>query len=416
MLDTVNQFLSAVCDSVEGNVEATRFDGAEIDHIIATKMDEMRLIQRGVRSVGPNAERTVELLQSLARSVEEFALADWLSWETQVAEALKQSVEPVSADTETDMDQISAKVRLADDIHESMANMADRRVRKARRRSMCRRKTAVSKMEDELRDIELQIEEAEAEFEEQQKAKEMLVLMSDALRAESSAKSEMQLQKQTAEESRGKINSVEKLHIWSPLCMEDSEISVSFNELVKDPSMVVKFVNLQQRPIKCVPSLVAEQENRIVLKSVGSYKYSPSVAAFVKARMQRLVEEVAARNGGNLTVSGMKTTLQTLEWQIGRLELLAKEVQRIISHHEGVLYRNNIGGDEAFGIRFDMGGKLRVKILLNNSFAHGPINLTLDQVEEDVDVSRIRRQLLKNSKSGFGSMSRAIDIIAAAIR
>ena len=133
--------------------------------------------------------------------------------------------------------------------------------------------------------------------------------------------------------------------------------------------MVVKFVNLQQRPIKCVPSLVAEQENRIVLKSVGSYKYSPSVAAFVKARMQRLVEEVAARNGGNLTVSGMKTTLQTLEWQIGRLELLAKEVQRMISHHEGVLYRNNNGGDEAFGIRFDMGGKLRVKILLNNSFA-----------------------------------------------
>ena len=415
MVDTVNQFLSAVCDSVEGNVEATRFDGAEIDHIIATKMDEMRLIQRGVRSVGPNAERTVELLQSLARSVEEFALADWLSWETQVAEALKQSVEPVSADTETDMDQICAKVRLADDIHESMANMADRRVRKARRRSMCRRKNAVSNMEDELRDIELQIEEAEAEFEEQQKAKEMLVLMSDALRAESSAKSEMQLQKQTAEESRGKINSVEKLHIWSPLCMEDSEISVSFNEFVKDPSMVVKFVNLQQRPIKCVPSLVSEQDNRIVLKSVGSYKYSPSVAAFVKARMQRLVDEVAARNGGNLTVSGMKTILQTLEWQIGRLELLAKEVQRMISHHEGVLYRNN-SGDEAFGIRFDMGGKLRVKILLNNSFAHGPIDLTLDQVEEDVDVSRIRRQLLKNSKSGFGSMSRAIDIIAAALR
>ena len=87
----------------------------------------------------------------------------------------------------------------------------------------------------------------------------------------------------------------------------------------------------------------------------------------------------------------------------------------MISHHEGVLYRNN-NGDGAFGIRFDMGGKLRVKILLNNSFAHGPIDLTLDQVEEDVDVSRIRRQLLKNSKSGFGSMSRAIDIIAAAIR
>jgi len=414
MVETVNQFLSAVCESVEGNVEATRFDGAEIEHIITTKMDEMRMIQRGVRSVGPHAERTVNLLQSLARSVEEFALADWLGWETQVAEALKQSVEPVSTDTETDMDQISAKVRLADDIHESMANMADRRVRKARRRSMCRRKTAVSKMEDELRDIELQIEEAKAEFEEQQKAKELLALMSDALRAESSAKSEMQLQKKTAEESRAKIDSVEKLHIWSTLCMEDSEISVSFNEFVKDPSMVVKFVNLQQRPIKCIPTLVSEQDNRIVLKSVGSYKYSPSVAAFVKARMQRLVEETAAKNGSNLTVSGMKTTLQTLEWQIGRLELLAKEVQRMISHHEGMLYRNN--GDETFGIRFDMGDKLRVKILLSNSFAHGPIDLTMDQIGDDIDVSRIRRQLLKNSKPGFGSISRAIDVIAAAIR
>ena len=413
MVDTVNQFLTAVCDSVEGNVEATRFDSAEMEHVIATKMDEMRVIQRGVRSVGPNSERTVELLQSLARSVEEFALADWLGWETQVAEALKQSVEPVSTDTETDVDQISAKVRLADDIHESMANMADRRVRKARRRSICRRKTAVSKMEDELRDIELQIEEAEAEFEEQQKAKEMLSLMSDALRAESSAKSEIQLQKKTAEESRGKINSVEKLHIWSPLCMEDSEISVSFNEFVKDPSMVVKFVNLQQRPIKCIPSLISEQENRIILKSVGSYKYSPSVAAFVKARMQRLVEEMAAKNGSTITVPGMKMTLQTLEWQIGRLELLAKEVQRMISQHEGVLYRNN--GDNSFGIRFDMGGKLRVKILLSNSFAHGPINLTLDQIEDSVDVSRIRRQLVKNSKPGFGSLSRALDIIAAAV-
>jgi len=413
MVDTVNQFLSAVCESVEGNVEASRFDCAEMEHIIATKMDEMRVIQRGVRSVGPNSQRTVELLQSLARSVEEFALADWLGWETQVAEALKQSVEPVSTDTKTDVDQISAKVRLADDIHESMANMADRRVRKARRRSMCRRKTAVSKMEDELRDIELQIEEAEAEFEEHQKAKEMLSLMSEALRAESSAKSEMQLQKKTGVESRGKINSVEKLHIWNPLCMEDSEISVSFNEFVKHPSMVVKFVNLQQRPIKCVPSLVTEQENRIILKSLGSYKYSPSVAAFVKARMERLVKETAAKNGSNLTVPGMKTTLQTLEWQIGRLELLAKEVQRMISQHEGVLYRNN--GDESFGIRFDMGGKLRVKILLSNSFAHGPIDLTLDQIEDDVDISRIRRQLVKNSKPGFGSMSRALDIIAAAV-
>ena len=177
--------------------------------------------------------------------------------------------------------------------------------------------------------------------------------------------------------------------------------------------MVVKFVNLQKRPIKCIPSLVSEQENRIILKSVGSYKYSPSVAAFVKARMQRLVEETSAKNGSNITVPGMKMTLQTLEWQIGRLELLAKEVQRMISQHEGVLYRNN--GDNSFGIRFDMGGKLRVKILLSNSFAHGPINLTLDQIEDSVDVSRIRRQLVKNSKPGFGSMSRALDIIAAAV-
>ena len=311
--------------------------------------------------------------------------------------------------------KISETVRLADEIHESMSLMADRRVRKARRRSMCRRKTAVSKMEDELRDLELQIEEVEAEYAEQRRAKETLSLLSDVLRAEGSAQSEMQLQKKTAETSRGKINSIEKLHIWSPACLDESEISICFKDFVKDPSLVVKFVNLQKRPIKCITELVAEHENRIILKSVGAYKYSPSVAAFVKSRMQRLVEETATKNR-ELSVSDLKRALQTLEWQIGRLELLAKEVQRVVSHYEGVLYRSN--NDETYGIRLDMGGKLSVRVILRNSLAHGPLDLIFDGGDGDggIDISRIRRQLVKNSKPGFGQLSRAIDIIAQMVK
>ena len=411
VVNATNQFFDAVCANVEANVEAQDdLDGeAEVLNYIESMPNEMRLIQRAILSTSETPHRIVEALKSLASQAEEYALADWREWEVQVAEALKPSIEQVSQDTAQDEEAINSKVRLADDMHESLALMADRKVRKARRKSMRRRKTAVSKMEDELRDLELQIEDAEEELEENRKEKQRLACLSESLRAQASAESELQLQKRLAEVSRGKISSVERLHIWSPRCLQESEISVCFKDFVKDPALVVQFLNVQEQPISCVAALEAMQENSVVLKSVGSYKYSPSVAAFVKARLQQLVAEVPKTTGG---IAGLKLSIQTLEWQMGRLELLAKELQRLISHHDGVLYRQG----EAFGVRFDVGGKLRVKIIISSSLGHGPLDLVLAPIKGDVNTSKIRRQLIKNSKPGFGSMSRALDIIAAAVR
>ena len=106
MVNSANEFLSAVCSSVEESIEADAVNGeAENGELIASKADEMRILQRGARSIGPDSDRTIESLQALARSAEEYAFADWRSWETQVAESLKNTVEPVSNDTEEDEKQ-----------------------------------------------------------------------------------------------------------------------------------------------------------------------------------------------------------------------------------------------------------------------------------------------------------------------
>jgi hypothetical protein len=54
---------------------------------------------------------------------------------------------------------------------------------------------------------------------------------------------------------------------------------------------------------------------------------------------------------------------------------------------------------------------------LNSSYPFGPLNVSFDLKEDEgLDLRYFQRQLMKNAKPGFGYLSRACDVISAALK
>ena len=136
----------------------------------------------------------------------------------------------------------------------------------------------------------------------------------------------------------------------------------------------------------------------------------------------------------------IKSFVQTLVWELGRIELMNRELKCLLAKHDSLLemtiptsvLKSNDNNDNftSFGtttrsLDFTLTvdftskskpAKIRVCFdVLEDSYPFKPLDVSIDVLigKEHVDIDALGRQLVKNVSSGYSYMSRACDVITA---
>jgi hypothetical protein len=139
--EAISEFAFAVCGEIEKKVELS-LDGNTCFAAVADECpDQLLQLQKALRSLDEEkVTESKEELKRLAQSVQSFVEFEWETWEVQVVESLAKAVDGITIDFEESDERLERCVTLADDSLEAVSLMEGIAVRKARRRSMSRRR------------------------------------------------------------------------------------------------------------------------------------------------------------------------------------------------------------------------------------------------------------------------------------
>ena len=140
--DAMRGFVIAVCSEIERKAELSLDANSCFAAIADERPGQMLQLQRALKS--QDGTKSIEALKGLAESVESFVDFEWKSWEAQVIDSLVKSMDTIVVDCEENDEALERSVTLADEALEAVSLMEGRAVRKARRRSMNRRKVRMN--------------------------------------------------------------------------------------------------------------------------------------------------------------------------------------------------------------------------------------------------------------------------------
>lgn len=107
-----------------------------------------------------------------------------------------------------------------------------------------------------------------------------------------------------------------------------------------------------------------------------------------------------------------------VEWNFGRLAIVAKELTMLERRHKGVLRRRHDENETAsyvldvnFKTQRDQTISASFQICEAYPFAELDVDLSLIG-DTDIDIDVLERQLIKSSKPGFGYLTRSCDVIS----
>jgi len=144
------------------------------------------------------------------------------------------------------------------------------------------------------------------------------------------------------------------------------------------------------------------------------YVYHEPISTFLDISTKRLIKR-AQQTSTNEHIR-ICEHLQKYAWLTGRLDLIAKEFQVVQRRYNGTLQRK---GEDLFSFEVEFESKNSTVVAdfrIEQSYPSFPIEVRLDLISGSQDLEAIRRTLVKNANPGFGSLSRACDIIQSIIR
>ena len=210
--------------------------------------------------------------------------------------------------------------------------------------------------------------------------------------------------------------SINGMHCWSPLIVDESKIVVGFIGASLKTCIKVSFLFTKAGTVTCLANVDSSLFRQRRSKQL---KVTPVTSLFVQANIATLIDSV----NNTILASGRSIgeMLQRLEMLHGRLEMTANEMFALQKRYDTMLEADPVGSKSDFLLSVDFKSlrgsmAMRATFELNASYPFAPMNVSLDDREGKVDVDSLRRQLVKNAKPGFGYLSRTCDTISAFLR
>ena len=220
----------------------------------------------------------------------------------------------------------------------------------------------------------------------------------------------------TAESVSRKFTSTKGLYKWIPVNLTENKLSFRFVGASPESSIELSFRPSGVGPVSC--KAVVDPQIFRAHSSIVSSRFR-TVSAYLRSRASAMCDKLSSQSVASPHRIG--DILRQFELQHGRLEHTASELAMLHRRYNAILAPSQIPGSSNFQVEVDFSSssssaKLSAAFELTESYPFTPLDVRLDTFEGKVDVEGLRRLLIKNSKPGFGYLSRTCDVITAFLR
>ncbi len=221
--------------------------------------------------------------------------------------------------------------------------------------------------------------------------------------------------KRAAERSQRQLVSVKGLSRVAPFAVGSSNVTLRHMGCYPSSSFTSSFYIRDRCSVQChsicadIPSIAKGKREKL----------SNHALTFMKSRCSGLS---AAFSNEELTCAeDMRCLVRQLEWARGRIESTAQELTALQKRFDLFLETDGDGGVSEFLVKVSFEGRekdsgLVTTFELNASYPFGPLNVSLEPGNSDMNLGLLQRHLTKNAKPGFGYLSRACDVVAAVMQ
>ena len=227
----------------------------------------------------------------------------------------------------------------------------------------------------------------------------------EAAKEKDSLRSEVNRDRLFAQKNLEAISSIEGVQTWKLVSADESNIAIQFNGNVPEMKFRLDFDFSSSGKVTCQTSPVpgnATQEKYV--------RYTFGTNTFLKERVLALQKHISASS--LQSPSEIWSVIHHIEWYLGRLDIVGKELSILEVRHNGNLKKSPCS--DKYHLELSVLNKAR-RTIVETIFEFGdsyPFAMDVD-ISGDVNIVSLENHLTKNAKPGFGYMSRSCDAIAA---
>lgn len=272
----------------------------------------------------------------------------------------------------------------------------------------------MSELERTINFLEQSVLDADLDLSSKKCEREKICRITDVLAVTNLEQSALREKKALAEKSFEKVKSIEGLHCWKLSSIKNENISLCFKFDSIGISITVDFASTGLGSVVCNAQLLSDSDITSSSRSSSKYYLFPSsVDEYFSSKAENICREV---NGSVLSAEPeISHVVHHLEWYMGRVEIVGKELSKVINRYKGRLQQSK--ADYQLSIQFFDSGENAHKIKANFEIRDSyPFGLLPFELEGEGDLDTLRRLLIKSCKPGFGYLSRMCDIISAMTR
>ncbi|CAJ1902890.1 unnamed protein product [Cylindrotheca closterium] len=400
-----NQFLQAVCGEVENQDQD--LDGkaaSEYDDILSEQSPHMRKLEAMLRS--EQGTEVQENIRALVKANKDNVEAEWNDWLKNLLEAFSSEWLPaLSNDLKKECSTLDTISELGVQASTKIAAIKDKKVRRARRKSIGRRKSLARSLHDEIKELEAEISLTKAALDDKKEKESAIDATIDELQEIQVLANEAKALRADAAPSQKAYMSLKGLHSWNPTSMNESNLAFeAVGQYVQTTNTIT--YNLEGPSIS---TAVSHSDS-----STETMKYSSKSTSAIVKYLSACVDEhsSAVRQKTVPSAAEIGTSMQSYMWHLGRLDHTVTELQSLKKRYTTTF--SSKGSRFVFSVEYkNSSTSLLAEFDIDHNYPALPLEVQLNLIKGDIDLDRVRRGLRKSAKPGFGNLSRACGIISA---
>lgn len=260
-------------------------------------------------------------------------------------------------------------------------------------------------MSSHLKVIEADIEAAESQLLHKCKETEEIDSVLRIMEEKELLEGELINDRKVVEKNAEAVSTIEGIHNWKLVRADESKIAVEFLGSVPELCFRVDFSVSSSGQVDCRTRDVNKKSTKQVHAN-----FTPSVRSFFAEKVHSLREDLSSSQ--LRSSSDIVENVHRIEWILGRLDIIGKELSMLEVRYSGSLKRSKTSTSHDLNLSIK---NRSTETMVNTIFEIGewyPFALDMD-ISGDIDVIAMERHLIRNAKPGFGYLSRACDVIAA---
>ncbi|KAL3921645.1 MAG: hypothetical protein SGILL_002640, partial [Bacillariaceae sp.] len=399
------KFLELVCGEVERNTDP---EGAAVSELFENVDGEP--VRYSTLHTKLNIEKGHgKFLTPIIENGQKAAKFEWNDWLGTVLQSFQGPLDSIPVTLDEDFSRLDSVLEKCQLHQSNIAMMKTGNAEKAKQKSLARRKEAAVDLEEHIKELQAKLSDLESELESLENEQELVKTQSDLAEETKELIEENDRIHSEANASQKAFLSLRGVHSWSLGPMNEDEVRVCSLGSCAQTSFSASY-NIEESG-DVVPKLLA---NTISSSTALRFRYHASISSYLQVCMRQLAMSIGLNRLPGTSEIGPH--IQKHAWLVGRLDLAARELHVLQRRYKATISRTS--GD-SFSMRIVFERKqagIEVEFPLDPMYPAFPVEVQLDLVAGEVDFGALRKSLIKQSKPGFGSLSRACDIVESFVK